>query len=296
MAPVWFRVREAPLVVLVSCPTWVLIVDVPELPVFTVSVPELMRVPLPDMDPAPLAVKAIPPLAVTVPYTFILLPELTPTVNEPAPSLFVFSWMEPVWLIVSDAPEVELASCPTCVLIVEVPLLPPFTVNRLLLMTLPAPLIVLLPDTPRVTPPFAVIMLGSVMFPELDDTDNEPEPSLFVLSWIAPVWFSVREPPVVALVSCPTWVLIVDVPVLPAIIVNVPELTRAPLPEITPAALVAKLIPLFAVTVPDTFILLPESTARVNEPALSLLVFKVMEPIWLILREAPVVELVSCPT
>jgi hypothetical protein len=50
-----------------------------------------VRVPEPDMVPVPLVVSVMAPLAVTVLFTVIWLPELVPTVNEPPAKPMVLS-------------------------------------------------------------------------------------------------------------------------------------------------------------------------------------------------------------
>ena len=78
-------------------------------------------------------------------------------------------------MTVSEAPEVVLVNCPTCVLIIDVPLVPAFTVNVPELIKLPTSVIVLLPETPRVTPLLAVRLLGRVMLPLVVVSDSVPE-------------------------------------------------------------------------------------------------------------------------
>ena len=79
------------------------------------------------------------------------------------------------------------------------------------------------------------------------------------------------------LVSCPTWVLITDVPPVPAVTASTPVLVTSPLPVVAivpvPVELVESATSVFAVIVPTILMLLPESTVTLKEPESSLFVF-----------------------
>src|SRR5579885_663390 len=100
----------------VPCPTVIFPDDmsrvvVPAVPGVKAIAPVLFRTPLPPMVPPPSAVSVMPPLAVTVPFTSILLSLSVEIDSVPEPSLFAFNCREPVWFIVSEAPELVLANC-----------------------------------------------------------------------------------------------------------------------------------------------------------------------------------------
>ncbi len=108
MLPVWVIV-SAPVEVLANLEACVFTVIAP-LPLSRVTIPVELSDPDPDIVPAPDVVSVMPPLAVTVPDTVILLPLFAVKDNELLPSLLVLSCMLPVCEIVSEALEVELVS------------------------------------------------------------------------------------------------------------------------------------------------------------------------------------------
>ncbi len=80
----------APVSVTFNVPTLVFTVVAP-LPVVRDNVPVELSEPDPLIVPAPAVATVMPPLAVTVPFTLILLPLLAVTENEPEPSLLPLS-------------------------------------------------------------------------------------------------------------------------------------------------------------------------------------------------------------
>ena len=61
------------------------------LPASRVRMPVVLREPAPDLVPEPAVVRVIPPLAVVVPLTVMLLPELVVTDRAPEPRLIALN-------------------------------------------------------------------------------------------------------------------------------------------------------------------------------------------------------------
>ncbi len=200
-------------------------------------------------------------------------------------------------------------------MVIVVAALPALIVSNPLVLNVPEPVMVSLPDTPKVMPPLAVIppprltlppvvlmvklpeptetedvvirLPAAVMDSELGAPENEPkvrasEPCVTV------------TPPVKLRLRVATLVSTFAVP-LPPFNVNAPVEFKMPLPLIVPVPLVPKVMPPFAVMVPLTVRLLPEFAVTDKVPAPKLLAFRVIDPVCVSVTEPPDVVLVSCP-
>lgn len=173
-------------------------------------------------------------------------------------------------MTVNDAPEVVLVMLPTCVLIVDIPLLPAITVSiPAVIAELPLveAVIVLLPETVKEILPLAVTLYGMLMLPLVEVSDNAPDeapPTAKTLeSVMLPedvmlrVLMVVAEPMVKVEPPCPTVIVSLDSPrvtrLLPRLSVIGPVLLMLPLTVLLPET--ASIIPPFAVRLYGTFML-----------------------------------------
>ncbi len=161
-----------------NVPTFVLRVAAPPAAVND-RAPVETRLPEPPKAPVPLVVREMPPLAVTVPLTVMVLLALSDNVNDPAP--MVFNCTLPVWVMVSDPVELP-ANCAVAVLTVITPE-PPLRVTMPDELSDPEPVIVPVPAVPKVIPPLAVtVPLTEMLLPLLVVTDREPVPLLLAFN------------------------------------------------------------------------------------------------------------------
>ncbi len=200
--------------------------------------------------------------------------------------------MPPVWLKVKEPLPVVLVTWPAAV-VSDVAAVPVLTVSKPLVVIRPPTTSVLLPVTPKVTPPLAVtVLVKSIPPPEVLRL-KEPEPKLMAEeSLIFPPAETVSElgvPDIVprARLALPCVIVVAPVPViftvstfvvtptvpLPALNESVPVEDNSPDPLIVPAPLVANEMPPLAVVPPLSEIALPLLAVNENEPLPSPFVF-----------------------